>query len=162
MSWTEIESITLGSPAASVTFSSGLTAYKFFRLTVYILNDANAKNIQVRFNNDSGSNYTRQAVSAASTGVSGERPAATTSVEINTGNNITASETASVQVLVAKPAAGVKGQVVYSHGYNASPSLILGGAEWNNTADLISRIDVIALSNTFAAGTSILLEGLSF
>lgn len=155
-----IETTVLASPAASVSFTSGLTAYKFFRLTGYIQNDANAKTVLIRFNNDSGSNYTNQRVSADSTTVAGERHA-TSGVNIVRGFTIAANEEASFTAIVAKPTAGVKGQLTVQTGLNASPVLVLTGSEWNNTADLISRIDVVALADNVASGTSIALFGVA-
>ena len=160
MSWQLIESTTLASPAASVSFTTGLTAYKFFRLTAYIANDANAKDVLLRFNNDSGTNYATQTIDAASTTVAGARATGATSNAL-TITDLAASEEGSIGLLIAKPASGVKAQVTALNGVNASPSLLLAGGEWNNTADLINRIDVLASSNNFAAGTSLLLEGLA-
>ena len=161
--WTEIDSTTLSVAAASVTFSSGLSGYKFFRLTAYIVNDANAKQVYLRLNNDSGLNYSYQNVRANNTTVSGARATGQTQLLVGV-NNIDANSGWSSTVLISKPAAGVKGQVVSQVGYDApvSVGMQLIGGEWNNVADLISRIDVIASSNNFAAGTSLTLEGLSF
>ena len=157
--WTEIESTTLASAAASVSFTTGLSGYKFFRLTIYIVNDANSKQVYLRFNNDSGSNYTWQRITGSSTSVTGNR--ATGEAQIAIQQTMAASQSNSYQCLISKPAAGVKAQVTVQAGQDTSPVLILVGGEWDNTADLISRIDVLASSNNFAAGTSLLLEGLA-
>jgi len=161
MVWEQIEAITLDGAAASVSFASGLTAYQFFRLTAYILNDANAKDVLLRINNDSGPNYATQTIEAVASSIVGARVTGQTSNAL-TVINFDANRTGSFGLLIAKPAAGVKGQVLALNGINTSNLLVLAGGEWSNTADLINRIDVIASSNNFAAGTSILLEGLSF
>lgn len=164
--WTEIESTTLGSAASSISFTTGLADYKFFRLTAYIQNDANAKQVYVRFNNDSGSNYSYQNIRGTGTTVDGARATGQAQILPAPTSNLAASEQASYSLIIAKPAAGVKAQVVSRAGNNAGVGanviLELVGGEWNNTADAISRIDVLASSNNFAAGTSILLEGLAF
>ena len=161
MAWTEIETQTLTTTAASVVFSTGLSGYKFFRLTGYVLNDGVGNNeVLLRLNNSS-SGYTTQAIEAASTAVQGARATAT-SAEVTGFQNFAASQAGSFVAIIAKPAAGVEAQIVSQAGYNTTIVLALAGSEWNNTADLISRIDVIASSNNFAAGTSILLEGLSY
>lgn len=164
MAWEEIETVTLGSAAASVSFTTGLTAYKFFRLTVFIKNDANAKTASIRLNNDGGTTYARQYLAAQSTTVLGARSTGQTSALLNVvGGDIDANSYLSASVLIAKPSASVKGQLTIHSGYDpaALMTMELWGVEWNNTADLISRIDVIASSNNFAAGTSVLLEGLA-
>jgi hypothetical protein len=161
LSWTEIETQTLTTTAASVVFSTGLSGYKFFRLTIYIVNDANSKDVLLRLNNDSGTNYAYQTILGNGGTIIGGRATGQTSSSL-TILDLGVSQAGSVSVLIAKPAAGVKAQVLSQSGVNTSPSLLLAGDEWDNTADLISRIDVIASSNNFAAGTSILLEGLEF
>jgi len=162
MAWTEIETQTLTTTAASVVFSTGLTGYKFFRLTGYWVSDASAGAVDIRLNNDSGANYAYQRIQAASTTVSGSRATGQTAQRL-TPAFPDGSSFNSFSALIAKPAAGVKAQATAHVGFTqTSVAMELEGAEWNNTADLITRIDVIALSNNFAAGTSILLEGLSF
>jgi len=160
--WTEIESTTLASPAASVSFTTGLGGYAFFRLTAYIVNDANAKTILLRFNNDSGMNYSRQTISALSTTVEGARETSQASVGLVYGS-LAASEQASFGLLVAKPSASVKAQVTALTGYDHSTgiSLALNGGEWNNTSNLISAIALLPSSGNFDTGSSFLLEGLA-
>lgn len=160
MAWEFIEETTLESAAASVSFTSGLTAYKFFRLTVYILNDTTSKSVYVRLNNDSGSNYTAQEVRGNSTTVSGSR--ATAAQFTISGPGLATGQSASMGLLVTKPSASMKAQMTVLAGMQPSPVLSLYGGEWNNTADALSRIDVLASAGNFAAGTSILLEGLAF
>ena len=157
--WTEIDSITLGSPAAAVTFSSGLTAYKFFRLTVYAGASGGASNVLLRFNAET-TNYTSQEVTATGTTVAGAR-VTDAGIEIN-GLSMAQDNWGSYSVIIARPSTGVKPQVIANGGNDASPELGLIGAEWDNTADTISSISLVPSANSFAAGTSILLEGLAF
>ena len=155
--WQHVETQVLASPAASVSFT-GLVPSPFFRLTAYIQNDANVKAVFIRFNNDSAGNYVRQQISASSTSVAGTRDTAQTQIQPDLSPALAASQASSFGFIFAKPSAGVKAQAVGQMGFNASPVLALTGGEWNNTADLISRIDVLASSNNFAAGTSIRLD----
>lgn len=160
MSWVKIDSTTLESAAASVTFSSGLSGYKFFRLTAYFAKDGTVGEVRIRFNGDTGTNYAAQRVYAQSTSVSGQRVTGQTSLDLSM--NIGANNVASASILVAKPAASLKAQVTWQHGVAVSPSLGLLGGEWNNTSELIDEITLLSSSANFAAGTSILLEGLAF
>lgn len=164
MAWTEIDYQVLAAPASSVTFSTGLSTYKFFRLTGYVLNDANAKGVLFSINSDTtNANYARQMIEASSTTITGLR---------NTGSSATAralhrtdlaaNQAASLTIILAKPSASVKGQLLNQFGNNASPVLVLNGYEWNNTADGVTALSIIAETNNFAAGTSFLLEGLAF
>ena len=165
MAWEEIASTTLGSAAASVSFTTGLSGYAFYRLTIYIVNDANAKQVYLRLNNDSGVNYSYQNIRGTGSTIDGAQATGQTQLLLAPTNNLAASIHASYGVLISKPAAGVKAQVVSRAGNNAGVGanviLELVGGEWNNTADAISRIDVLASANNFEAGTSILLEGLA-
>lgn len=164
MSWVRIDSTTLESAAASVTFSSGLSGYKFFRLTAYVANDGSGKNIGLRLNGDSGSNYALQRITANSTTVAGARQTSMAHIEMYTGNQVAASNYASYSVLIAKPSASVPAQVVSAQGSNALPDLGLVGGQWGNTAASITSIEVMVSggSGNFAAGSSFLLEGLAF
>lgn len=161
MTWKGIEQITLGSTASSITFNTGLSGYKFFRLTAFIVNDANVKAVYVTFNGDSGSNYSQQRVEAASTTVSGARSTGTTRLSLAGGTNLAANQFASFIALIAKPSASVKGQAVLQGGHNASPIVELLGGEWNDTSEVIDEIALSPSNNNFAAGTSVMLEGLS-
>ena len=163
MAWEEIDSTTLGSAAASVTFNSGLGGYAFYRITAYIANDGTNGRVYVMFNSDTGANYVYQTIEAYGTSASGTRQTAMNKIIPDaTYNDLLANNEESFTMIVAKPAAGVKAQTVSQAGFNASPVLALIGGEWNNTADLISSITLTKSSGNFAAGTSILLEGLDF
>jgi len=161
LSWQLIESTTLASPAASVSFSTGLSGYKFFRLTYYAIHTASSL-LYVRLNNDSGSNYSAQQIAGDSTSVFGAR---VTSQAQWAPYSVSAIGGKMTGVLnIAKPAAGVKAQLVTQQSANlaAAIKVDLTGGEWNNTADLISRIDLLPSSGNFDTGSSFLLEGLSF
>ena len=159
MAWERIGYEVLGSAAASISISVP-TPYGFYRITAYIANDANAKDVYVRFNADPGANYSYQTIDANSTTIAGARATGQAQVSA-TITDLAANGEASFVAVVAKPAAGVKGQMVGFAGQNASPSLTLDGAEWNNTAAEITSVALVASSNNFAAGSSFLLEGLS-
>ena len=159
MSWQEIGSTTLSAAAPSVTFSSGLSGYKFFRLTIYIVNDANSGQATVTLNGASTA-YAEQRVQVASTTVIGSRSAPAYLVATD---GIGANHRGNISLLIAKPAAGVKAQGILQSGQGDTTAinLNLNGGEWDNTADLISSITINKSSGNFAAGTSILLEGLA-
>ena len=165
MAWTEIESTTLTSDAASVAFSTGLTDYKFFRLTAFVKAVAGGQSRPImRFNSDSGSNYSQQSIDAGSTTIAGTRDTGSTSLSMVRGNTLDAGTSGSFSVVIAKPDAGVKAQVIVRNGYDPSASIALQviGGEWSNTAALISSITIEAAYNNFDTGSSFLLEGLSF
>jgi len=163
MTWTEIETVTLGSAAASISFSTGLSTYKFFRLTIYLVNDANAGACTLTFNADTGANYAKQRISANGATVAGARATGQTGINLG-GFNLSANDPFNGTVIVAKPAAGVKGQTIAQTSLEDSANIVMdvNGAEWDNTADVISSMVLTKSSGNFAAGTTFLLEGLSY
>jgi len=161
MAWERIGYEVLGSASASISISVP-TPYDFYRVTAYFANDANTKDVYLRFNGDSGANYTSQAINANSTSIAGARASGAAQVNLMALGTMGASENGGTSIIVAKPAAGVKGQAVGVTGQNAAPILELTGAEWNNTTDEITAVSIVASSNNFDTGSSFLLEGLSF
>ena len=159
--WDVIASSTLGSPAASISFASIASTYKLFRVTAYIIKDGSAGRALVRLNNDSGANYERQRLSGAATGVSAQRTTGETSWE-TTWSGLT-SQPATFELVIGKQIAGAAAMGILSSVGKESTTLEYSSfaCRWNNTADLINRIDIIASAGNFAAGTVVVLEGLA-
>ena len=157
--WDVIDSSTLASPAASVSFTGIDSKYKLFRVTAYIVNDGSAKNVLLRLNNDSGSNYSEQRLLGSSTSVVAIRNASQTSIPA-TYTQLAASESATIEIVIGKQLASAAAMALISTvrgGASISKDNIAG--IWANTADLISRIDLVASVGNFAAGTVVVLEG---
>lgn len=156
--WPVIGSITLGSAASSVSFTGIDTTYRMFRVTAYIVKDGTQGTVRLRFNNDSGSNYDRQNLRGSSTTVSAARTSGDTHIDTNT---IAANEAGTVCFVIAKQLATTAAMVVADVTLpTTGPALTterLAG-RWNNTADLISRIDLLPNNGNFAAGTTVVLE----
>lgn len=161
MTWELVEYQVLGSAASTVTFSSGLSGYGFFRLTGYVVNDANAKSIYLRFNSDATNEYKYQYASADSTTVAGARATGQAQIDIDGDMTLAVSNNGSFNAIVAKPSASVVGQAISQAGLDSAPELALVGAEWDETAAALTQIVLLSSSGNFATGTSVLLEGLS-
>lgn len=144
--------------AASVSFATIDTDFRKFFLVCYIVNDANAKSVAVRFNNDTtGANYYYQFLDESGTSEMAGR-----------GNSDTitvwtmAANTTGLFILeISKPVAGEVARFSIRGAYLYLGNIVWDewAKEWSNTAALISRVDVVAASNNFAAGTRILLYG---
>jgi hypothetical protein len=154
--WTVIDSETLAAPASSISFTGIDTTYKMFRVTAYLIQDGSAGRPLLRLNNDSGTNYDWQRVSASDTTVSASRVTGDTSIDI--GGDSNANQVMTHTITIAKQLAGSPAMVVGDRYNDAGIWLRHHGARWNNTADLISRIDLIASAGNFAAGTVVVLE----
>jgi len=159
--WTVISSSTLGAAAASVSFTSGLSGYTMFRITAYIVKDGNTGGAAIRVNNDTGANYSVQTIEANDVTITGNRATGQTSVAFNRYSNINASSNSILHVVIAKQVAGSPAMVLSSNTPMSTTGIreeITAGL-WNNTADLITRLDLLCTSNDFAAGTVVVLEG---
>jgi len=159
--WTEIETVTLESAAASIVFNVG--GYQFYRVSGYWGAAGGVVAIRSQLNGDTGTNYARQRIRADATAVNGARATGQTLFETDDG--IADGRFASFEMIVAKPAAGLKAQVLWPVGQQKSdgsnPLLSLIGGEWNNTSDALTSITFSAHALNFAIGTSIMVEGLA-
>jgi hypothetical protein len=159
--WEHIDTQTLTGTAASVSFQSINSAYTAFRLTAYIENDGNAKSVYIRLNNDSGGNY--DYVYVEGEGALGTAAAAAQAeFSMWPTTTLAASESGLIEALIMKPTTA---QEAHAHiratvlGGATVPSVFVTSGTWQNVADLISRIDVVAATNNFAANTRVILEG---
>jgi hypothetical protein len=161
--WDVIDSTTLGSAASSISFATGLSGYKLFRVTAYIVKDGTAGALQVRLNNDSGTNYAYQDLTGDSTTKDGARATGQTQFVLTTGETIDDATNGTFEIVIAKQTTGAAG-ILLSKGtyiHTTTPALnyeSIAGI-WSNAADLISRIDLISSSGNFAANTTVVLEG---
>jgi hypothetical protein len=152
----EIARTTLGSAASTITVDN-IPARKQYMVIVRTLGTAAASSVRFTFNNDTGSNYAhRRSESGAAettaanasniaTGASGDRNFL---MVIWINNQIATNEKNCYYVIASNPAAGAAN----------IPARVEGVGKWANTANLISRLDIIA-NNNFAAGSEVVVYG---
>lgn len=162
LGWGVIDTQVLSTTAASVSFQGIPSWYRAFRLTIYVVNDTNAKNVHLRLNNDSGNNYTYQNVAGNGGTVNGSLTSNQAQFLLTLPTTIDASGFAKFDVTITKPLATTPAFVSWFSNVRAASTIASVGGSWNNAADLISRIDVIAGADNFAAGTTVMLEGAYF
>lgn len=164
--WEVIDTQQLSTTATSVSFQSIPTTFRAFRLTIYVQNDANGKDVYLRLNNDSGNNYDWNLLDADGASVASTETQNTAQILFGGGSaDVPANGAWSGQIVISKPLATTWALTSGTGSYmDVSPNMHsqVTGGRWENTADLISRIDVIASSNNFAAGTTVMLEGAYF
>lgn len=149
--WDHIDTQVLGSAAASISFASLDTDYKAFRLTCLLLKDGTGGELNMRFNNDSGSNYNWDNESTGAAGV--------TYIEL-AGSTAFAGNTFGMwNIVVGKQTAAMKGFSTGVASYGDGSGGVHQGV-WLNTTDLINRIDIICGSGNLAIGSRISIEGL--
>lgn len=156
--WTVLGSQVLESAAASVSFPGISTTYRMFRVTAYIVKDGTNGQVRLRLNADSGSNYDDQLLRGDNTTVSASRT--TSATQLTTGNTITASNVAAIEIVIAKQLAASTAMMLSRMFMGSAQILDSKAGRWNNTADLISRIDLLSSSGNFAAGTTVVLEAM--
>lgn len=155
-----IATTTLSGAAASITFSGINTDYRFFELVGWFLKDANLGQMGVTLNGDTGVNYNSQYIAADGATIASGRATATAMIYVNIYDNMDASSVASLTMTIGKPVAGERASVVQTFSYiRTSLILEMAGADWNNTADLISSIQVKSLTNNLAIGSRVSLGG---
>ena len=149
--------------AASVSFATGLSGYTKFFLWVYVVKDANVGEVRLRLNNDSGANYATQSMDANGATISASRATGVTySGILGVYANIAANGTMLAVVEISKPVAGEVARITGRNGRDAETVGIrfeTNASEWTNTADLINRIDVYAVTNNITTGSRFLLAG---
>jgi hypothetical protein len=153
-----IEETVLGSPASSISFTGITTTNTFFLISGYITKDGSGAGIQMRFNNDSGSNYREQQLYANTTTVTAYRRSSATELSV-IYSSLAANESASFTSLISKPVSGQAASGIITGPYGTDASSYQNGSQWANTADLINRIDIISSSNNLDTNSSVLIEG---
>ena len=158
--FTLIGDTVLGSPAASITFNTGLTDYTKFRLTLYVIKDGTGGLAQYRFNGDSGTNYALEYLLANDTAVTSERKTGETQLAFARAIAFTANATGIATLEVSKPLATTPARTTSSAAIiSTNIRYEADSGEWANTADLISSITILASAGDFAANTRAVLEG---
>lgn len=150
---------TLGSAAASVTFSSISGSYTDLVLVSNLYGNGGAANVLVRFNSDTGSNYSSTTITGNGSAASSFRNTSTDSIfMINSGSSLN----------------GAWGTFImsvnnYSNATTYKTALARFGAAgnevtstiglWRNTS-AINAIEIRTSSNTYLAGSTFTLYGI--
>ena len=153
--YTALANVTLGSTATSVTFSSISQAY---RDLVFVLTGTTTATqaVTVRFNGDSGSNYFE-------VGMDGSGSSASSFTSTQTNIDVAALGTSQSQATfsVMDYSATDKHKTVLVRTDNASWGTRALAGRWGNTAAITSAVITMAGGQTFAAGSSFALYGVS-
>jgi hypothetical protein len=151
--YTPLATVTLGSAAASVAFSSIPATYRDLILIVNGTTDS-ATGLYLRFNGDTGSNYFTIVMDGLSSGASSAAQTGTFT-NINYISNILSTSTAQIMDYSATD----KHKTILGRG-NAGNFIARGGAaRWANTAAITSLVAMLDSGRTYAVGTSFSLYG---
>ena len=159
--YTPIATTTLGSAAASITFSSIPSTYTDLRLVLTCTTTANA-NICVQVNNDTATNYSRTYLTAQGSGASSGGNNSLAYVPINTAN--TSSTIPGLFSIDFFSYAGSTNKTFLANAFydlNGSGEVCATVGLWRNTAAITSvTVEVSTYSTTFGAGTIATLWGI--
>lgn len=155
--WEEIGRTTLGSNGDTISVTS-LPERKYLKILVYVLATGTIETI-IRFNNDSGNNYTwtfgdvvNVATEAASSDAIPTEPSSTTGYNFVTAEilNIATKEKLYFGNTVADKTTGA----------GSAPKASVTYGKWVNTSDAINRIDVVnGLTGDFVSGSELVVLG---
>ena len=151
--YTPLATVTLGSAAASVTFSSIPATYRDLILVIGG-GSASGQNIYIRNNGDTGSNYSYVwMVGTGSTTISqsGTRDAATVGSMFNSQGN------AIIQLM--DYSATDKHKTYLGRSGNAANETFAGASRWANTAAITSMVVFLAGSANWNSATTFSLYG---
>ena len=156
--YTPIATTTLGSAAATIDFSSVPATYTDLRL-VLVDRGASGSTILVRFNSDSGSNYSRTRLQGD--GASASSSQSTNQTSVICGNQPSATGVWGMHTVDVFSYAGSTNKtclVTASEDANGSGTVQRQVALWRSTAAINTL--TISASNNFDAGTTATLYGI--
>lgn len=161
--YTPLANITLGSSASSITFSSISQIYRDLVLVVSGTVTVNVSSHYIKFNSDSGANYSRIWISGNGTGASSSMASAQTALYPSGDARFDTTSVGMVTINVMDYSVTDKHKSVLARNGNASganPGTDAIAGRWASTS-AITTIQVGVLSNNFATGTTFALYGIA-
>lgn len=155
-----IASQTLGSAAATITFSSISSAYTDIRVVVNGTPTGNTQ-FRLRFNNDSGANYSGTEVRGNGSSIGSDRYTSDTGIYSNWAAFATSAQPVLTTFDVFSYTGSTNKTVLstFNQDTNGSGTIEYGVGLWRSTS-AINRIDLTAAGNSFNTGTIVTLYGI--
>jgi len=157
-----IQTYTLGSAQATISFTSIPSTYTDLRLVMTGTVTASAGSaFAMRYNSDTATNYSYIAFYGNGSSAQGYDNAASITAIIMTANFRTTIPVLATFDINSYAGSNYKNTLItYSYDDGASGGLVTReAAMWRNTA-AINRIDITTTSTTYAAGTTVTLYGI--
>ena len=153
--YTPLASLTLSASAASVTFSSISQAYRDLVLVVSGAISSGGESLRLRFNGDTGANYSYAYMAGTGTATESSSSPSNTFIMAFYNESTSTMMTGSIMDYSATD----KHKSVLFRGDNASARTMATAGRWANTA-AITSIVVFPQSATWTAGSSFSLYGI--
>lgn len=156
-----IATTTLGSAAASITFSSIPATYTDLRVVVVAKSDTGSSALKARFNNDTATNYSTTYLSGNGTAASSARITSSSVIYFdgNGGLSATVPHFYTMDVFSYAGSTNKTSLLTINTDDNGSGYVEQTVALWRNTS-AINRIDILVTSNNLAIGTTATLYGI--
>jgi hypothetical protein len=155
MTYTPLATVTLGSATASVVMSNIPATYRDLILVVDGTTSGTGVGVGLRFNADSGTNYAGVIMSGSGSAAASSSNAANNVADIAYFDN-TSKMNAITQIL--DYSATDKHKTLLSRSNQAGTYVLAYASRWANTAAITSA-QVLALTSSFASGTTLSLYG---
>ena len=137
------------------------TDYDLFRVSFYGVASGGNIDIQLVLNNDSGANYDRQ--KSKSTGAVVNDLTTGGTVIHGVYGAVASGEPVTCEMLIGKALSGEPAHIIGHTSYYDVDVATLArtnfAGRWNNTSSKITRITISTSANSFAIGSSIIIEG---
>jgi hypothetical protein len=154
-----IATTTLGSAASSVTFSSISSSYTDLVLVSNLYGNGGAANVLVRFNSDTGSNYSSTTITGNGSSASSLRNTSTDSIfMINSGSSLNGAWGTFIMSVNNYSNATTNKTALARFGAAGNEVTSTVGL-WRNT-NAINAIEIRTSSNTYLAGSTFTLYGI--
>lgn len=162
--WQHIDTQVLTGSAASIIFSGIDTSHRYFRLSAYlIVTVAASSSISGRINLG-GTVFDNQHLQARNATATSNATVADGGMNLGPPMG-TGGTTIALDLIIQKPVATEYGKWLSLVSSDSIPTTQLdvrfSGGAYLNTADLIDRIDLLAVVTTFQANSRVVLEGMS-
>ncbi len=155
-----IATTTLGSAAATITFSSIPATYTDLVLVVTGLFTSSGGNSRIRFNGDTGTTYSNTRLQGDGTSASSNRSTSQTFLRLDyDGNSSTVPNMTRTNIFSYAGSTNKTCLIESSEDKNGSGSTVRTVGLWRDTS-AITSIEVLMSSSTFAIGTTATLYGI--
>jgi hypothetical protein len=152
---------TLGSATATVTFSSIPSTYTDLVLVTSSKKDtATAANEAIRFNSDTGSNYSYTLLEGTGSAAASGRATNSTSIALDDAALVDTSNFRPAIVSIQNYSNSTTNKTILSRANNASRGVDAIVGLWRNTAAITSVSVILQGGSNFAAGSTFTLYGI--
>jgi len=157
-----IATTTLGTTAASITFSTIPATYTDLRLVIVPIGTLDTRDLYLIFNSDTGTNYSRTTLRGSGASALSASAANVSEMNLSTGSGGTSNTVPYLLTADIFSYAGSTYKTILSKAsedFNGSGAVSTQVGLWRSTS-AITSITILTLANNFAANSSATLYGI--